>query len=276
MADMTMARLHEVMVILYAVSLVFYFIDYLNKDAIAHRSAFWVLSVVYVLQTIFLVSFMIEAKRFPILSLFEGIYFYAWLLITLSIILHLFYKIDHVVFFLNVIGFCFMTIHTFAPMQIAQSPIGESLVSELLFIHITFAILSYAAFSMSFVFAILYLLVYKILKKKKWSKQFNRLPSLYQTSTGMIASIYTGIPLLLVSLILGVQWAQVALDVWSFFDMKIIGSFFLLAIYGLVLFLQRSGKLTGNDFAWANIFAFLFVIINFFLASKLSAFHFWI
>ena len=62
-------------------------------------------------------------------------------LLTLSIILHLFYKVGYAVFFLNVIGFIFMTIHTFAPMQIEQSPIGEALISELLFIHITFAIL---------------------------------------------------------------------------------------------------------------------------------------
>ena len=276
MADMMMARLHEVMVVLYAVSLVFYFIDYLNKDTFAHRSAFWILSIVYFLQTFFLVMYIIEWKRFPILTLFEGIFFYAWLLITLSIIMHLFYKVGHAVFFLNVIGIIFMTIHTFAPEQIEQSPIGESLISELLFIHITFAILSYAAFAMSFVFSILYLLVYKVLKKKKWSKQFNRLPSLHQTEIGMKAALYTGIPFLLVSLILGMQWAIVALDVWSFFDMKIIGSFILLVMYGSVLFLKRSGKLTGNDFAWANVFAFLFVIINFFLGSKLSEFHFWL
>ena len=118
MADMTMARLHEMMVVLYAVSLVFYFIDYLNKDKIAHRSAFWILSVVYLLQTVFLVMYIIETKRFPVLTLFEGIYFYAWLLITLSILLHLFYKVGYAVFFLNVIGFIFMTIHTFAPVQI--------------------------------------------------------------------------------------------------------------------------------------------------------------
>lgn len=276
MIDMAMARLHEVMVILYAVSLVFYFIDYLNKDTIAHRMAFWVLSFVYFLQTVFLIVYIVEKQRFPVLTLFEGIYFYAWLLITLSIILHLFFKIGHAAFFLNVIGFIFMTIHTFAPTQIEQSAIGEALISELLFIHITFAILSYAAFALSFVFSILYLLVYKILKKKKWSKQFGRLPSLHQTTVSMKAAIYTGIPLLLVSLILGIQWAHVALKEWSFFDMKIIGSFMLLAVYGSVLFLMRSGKLSGNDFAWANVFAFLFVIINFFLGSKLSEFHFWV
>lgn len=169
-----------------------------------------------------------------------------------------------------------MTIHTFTPTQIDKSPVGESLISELLFIHITFAILSYAAFAMSFVFAILYLLVYKVLKKKKWTKQFGRLPSLQQSLSGMKASIYTGIPVLFISLVLGIQWATVALDDWMITDMKIIGSFLVIILYSLVLFLQRRGRLTANDFAWANVFAFLFVIVNFFLGSRLSQFHFWI
>jgi len=249
MAELTMARFHEVIVVLYAVSLVFYFIDYLNKDTIAHRSAFWLLAVVYVMQSGFLLAHIVETKRFPVLSLFEGIFFFSWLLITLSIILHIVYKVGFAVFFLNVIGFIFMTIHTFAPFQLEQSPVGESLISELLFIHISFAILSYAAFAMSFVFAILYLLVYKVLKKKKWTKQFARFPSLHQSTMGMKAAMYTGIPLLLISLILGTQWATVALEEWTIFDIKIIGSFFLIIVYSLVLFLQKSGKLTANDFA---------------------------
>lgn len=276
MAEMTMARFHEVIVVLYAVSLVFYFIDYLNNNKIAHRSAFGILSVVYLMQSGYIIARMINTQRFPVLSLYEGIYFYAWLLISLSMILQVFSKVGFAVFFLNVIGFIFMTIHTFAPVQIKKSPIGESLISELLFIHITFAILSYAAFAMSFVFAILYLLVYKVLKKKKWTKQFGRLPSLQQSLSGMKVSIYTGIPVLFVSLVLGIQWATVALDEWAISDMKIIGSFLVIILYSLVLFLQRRGRLTANDFAWANVFAFLFVIINFFLGSRLSQFHFWI
>ena len=276
MTDLTMSRLHEWMVVLYAVSLVFYFIDYLNRDKIAHRIGFWVLSIVYVMQTAFLVLYIVETKRFPILSLFEGIYFYAWLLITMSILLHLFSKVGYAAFFLNVIGFIFMTIHTFAPTQIKQSAIGDALISELLFIHISFAILSYVAFAMSFVFAILYLLLYRTLKKRKWSKQFGRLPSLQQTATGMKIGIITGIPFLFISLILGVQWAHIMLEEWSLLDMKIIGSFFILVVYGIVLFGIQTGKLRGNNSAWVNVFAFLFVIINFFLGSTLSGFHFWI
>lgn len=276
MTDLTMSRLHEWMVVLYAVSLVFYFIDYLNKDKIAHRSAFWLLSIVYVMQTVFLTLYILETKRFPILSLFEGIYFYAWLLITMSILLHLFSKVSYAAFFLNIIGFIFMTIHTFAPTQIQQSAVGEALISELLLIHISFAILSYVAFAMSFVFAILYLLLYRTLKKKKWSKQFGRLPSLQQAATGMKIGVITGLPFLFISLVLGTQWAHVVLVEWSFLDMKIIGSFFILVAYGFVLFGMQTGKLRGNNSAWANVFAFLLVIINFFLGSTLSAFHFWI
>ncbi|MDN4607157.1 cytochrome C assembly family protein [Sporosarcina highlanderae] len=276
MAEMTMTMFHEIIIILYAVSLVFYFIDYLNTNRFAHRGGFWILSIVYIMQTGFLIIRVLETKQFPILSLYEGIYFYAWLLISLSMILQVFSKVGFAVFFLNVIGFIFMSIYTFAPMQIEQSPVGDSLISELLFIHITFAILSYAAFAMSLVFAILYLLVYKILKEKKWTKQFGRLPSLQQTLTGMKVSIYIGIPVLLISLILGIQWAIVVLDDWLLSDMKIIGSFLIIILYSLVLFLQRRGKLTANDFAWANVFAFIFVIINFFLGSRLSQFHFWI
>lgn len=242
----------------------------------AHRSAFWIVSIVYVMQTFFLILYIVETKRFPVLSLFEGIYFYAWLLITLAIVLHLFSKVGYAAFFLNIIGFIFITIHTFAPTQIQRSTVGETLISELLFIHISFAILSYVAFAMSFVFAILYLLLYRILKKRKWSKQFERLPSLQQTATGMKIGIITGIPFLFISLILGIQWAYIMLDEWSFLDMKIVGSFFLLIVYGSMLFGVKTGRLRGNNSAWANVFAFLFVIINFFLGSSLSGFHLWI
>ena len=276
MAEFLMTRLHEWMVILYAFSLVFYFIDYLKKDKIAHRIAFWLLIVVYVIQTTSLVLYIVDTKRFPILSLYEGIYFYAWLLITVSLVLHLISKPSYMVFFLNVIGFIFMTIHTFAPLEINQSPVGDALISELLFIHITFAILSYVAFALSFVYAVLYLLLYKILKKRKWSKQFVRLPSLQQTATGMKVGVIIGIPLLMISLILGVQWAYVVLSEWSFFDFKIISSFLILLLYILVLLAMQTGRLRGNNSAWANIFAFLFVVINFFLGSSLSGFHFWV
>ncbi|OHX50576.1 cytochrome C assembly protein [Planococcus salinarum] len=275
MADITMARLHEAMVILYAVSLVFYFLDYVYKEKKAARIAMSLLGVVWLLQTVFLVFYIMETKRFPILTLFEGIYFYAWLLVTVSLVLRIFYRFDFAVFLINIIGFIFMTIHTFAPVQIERSPVGESLVSELLLIHISFAILSYAAFSLSFVFSLLNILLYRLLKQKKWTKQWSSLPSLGQTEKGMSISIGVGISLLFVSLVLGLQWAYIALVEFSIFDLKIVGSFILLVVYSIILWRHRKGSLNGMSYALAHIYAFLVLLINFFLGSRLSEFHFW-
>jgi len=274
MAD-SLARLHEVMIVLYAVSLIFYFIDYLNKDQTARRIAFWLVSAVWIMQTIVLGLLVIVTGSFPVLSLSQGIYFYVWVLISLSIILHCIVRVDLPVFFLNIIGFIFLTIHTFAPAQLEQSSIGESLVSELLFFHITFAILSYAAFSLSFVFSLLYQILYYFLKKKKWTKQWGRLPSLSQTEKGMTGAMLVGIPMLGISLILGLQWAYVSLDEYTVLDPKIVGSILMVFIYCLLLTLVRKGKLVGVNYAWGHIYAFLLLLANFFLGSRLSYFHFW-
>lgn len=274
MAILTM-RLYELMVVIYAVSLVFYFVDYLYKQPRARRIAFWLISIVWLLQTLYFVFYMFEMKRFPILSLAEGVFFYAWLLVTLSIVLHCIARVDLPVFFINVLGFIFVTIHSFTQTTGTETVAG-TLISELLFIHICFAIVSYAAFTLSFVFSIFYIIVYRLLKKKKWSHLWSRLPSLQQTSNWMSASLLVGIPLLLVSLILGYGWALLTLEGFSIFDTKIFGSFILLIFYGIILYANRTGKITGTTYARIQIYAFLLVVVNFFLGSKLSNFHLWV
>jgi HemX protein len=274
MTEITMARLYELMVILYAIGIVFYFIDYLYKYVKARRVAFWFVCIAWVMQSMFFILFIIETQRFPILSLFEGIYFYAWLLTTLSIILHCIARVDMPVFFVNVLSFVFVTIHLFAPTEKVQ-PIVDSLVSEMLVIHISFAIMSYAAFSLSFVFSMLYLILYRILKQKKAHPLWTRLPSLQQTSSWMSNSMLVGVPLLFISLILGLEWALMTLDRLSVFDIKIVGSFIITVIYLIILLLHRSGKLTGTSYAWIQIYAYLLTVVNFFLGNKMSNFHLW-
>lgn len=274
MTQLAMARLYEFMVVLYAIGIIFYFIDYFYKQVKIRRYAFWLISTVWVLQTLFFLLYIVETKRFPILSLADGIYFYAWLLVTLSIILHCIVKVDLPVFFINVLGFIFVTIHLFVPERTENSLI-ESLESEMLFIHISFAIISYAAYTLSFVFSVLYLILYRILKEKKISKLWSRLPDLNQMGNWMTYSILVGVPIMLISLLLGLEWAFLKLDSLSLLDMKIVVSFIITFVYFIILILNRSKKLTGLNYAWVQIYAFLLVIINFFLGSKLSNFHIW-
>lgn len=273
--ELLMTRLHEGTVLLYAVSVLLYFFDFLNNNQKANKIAFWLLSIVWVLQTIFLFLYVMKTGRFPIMTIFEGLYFYAWLLVSLSLIINRLLRVDFTVFFTNLLGFMVMAIHTFAPIQIESEVLAQQLVSELLVIHITFALLSYGAFSLSFVFSLLYLIQYDLLKRKKWGKRLLRLGDLTKLEHMSYVLAVIGVPLLGVSLILGIQWANLKLPGVSWLDMKIIGSFVVLIGYSVYLYLKIRKQIYGRTLAFLNIGFFMIVLINFFLFGSLSSFHLW-
>ncbi|KAB2338739.1 cytochrome C assembly protein [Cytobacillus depressus] len=275
MFDIFMTRLHEVTVVLYALSVLLYFIDFLQHNRKANRAAFWLLAFVWLLQTVFLFLYMVKTGRFPVLTIFEGLYFYAWVLITLSLTINRFMRVDFIVFFTNVLGFIIMAIHTFAPVQYESSVMAQRLISELLFIHITVAILSYGAFSLSFVFSILYLIQYDLLKRKKWGARLLRLADLSKLDKMSYVLNVIGVPMLMISLILGIQWAYLKVPHMIWYDSKVIGSFVVIVVYSIYLYLKVGKGLAGKQLALWNIASFLIVLINFFLFGSLSSFHFW-
>jgi HemX protein len=276
MLELSLTRLHELTVLIYAASVLLYFIDFLHNNQKANKTAFWLLAIVWVLQTIFLILYVQQTGRFPVLTIFEGLYFYTWVLITLSLVLNRLLRVDFTVFFTNVLGFIVMAIHTFAPVEIGSEVLAQQLMSELLLIHITMGILSYGAFTLSFVFSLLYFIQYDLLKRKKWGKRLLRLGDLAKLEQMSYVLAMIGVPMLMLSLILGLQWVYVKLPEVQWFDLKIIGSFIVLMVYSVYLFLKVRKKVYGKMLALLNIASFMIVLINFFLFGSLSTFHFWV
>lgn len=275
MGDLYITRLHEGTIVIYAISVLLYFIDFLNRNRMANKIAFWLLAFVWGSQTVFLIYYLFDTGRFPVLTLFEGLYFYAWVLVTLSLAINKLLKVDFIVFFTNILGFMIMAIHTFAPVQYDSNVMSEQLVSELLLIHITMAILSYGAFSISFVFSLLYLIQYDLLKRKKWGNLLWRISDLSRLDYWSYILNVVGVPMLILSLILGLQWAWIKVPDLAWYDAKLLGSFIVLAIYSIYLYLKAGKGMHGKSLSLLNIASFLIVLINFFLSGKLSSFHFW-
>ena len=273
MIDVYLNRVHEITIILYALSVLLYFYDFLQNNQKANKAAFWILSIVWFMQTIFLFLYMYEAGRFPILSLLEGLYFYVWILITFSLAINWFFRTDFFIFFTNLLGFGLMVIQTFSPLQLDRLGNRTQFISELSVIHITVAILSYAAFALSFVFSLLYLIQYDLLKRKKWGKRLVRLGDLAKLEQMSYRLAVIGLPLLLLSLILGLEFAYLVVSDIVWYDSKIIGSFACLIVYGIYLYMKVKKKYYGKTLAYWNIASFLLVLINFFLFGNTSAFH---
>ncbi len=275
MDEHILVKMHEGMLFLYAFSLLFYYIDFLENKKRIKKLAFVFLVIVWFLQTLFFVLYMIEQRRFPVLTLAEGLYFYSWLLLTLAILFSLFVKIEFIVFFSAVLGFITVVIYTFAPFRWQSPSVMKKLTSELLFFHITLSLAAYVLFSISFILSLLYILQYHMLKRKKWKKQLFRIQDLSKLEHFSYRFNIIGIPLLATGLVLGLQWLVMKMPAVRFYDWKITGSLLILFVYGIYVFLKLKKGLHGKKLALWNIAAFLLVLINFFLFSKLSSFHFW-
>ena len=275
MVDISMTRLHEITIVLYAISVLCYFVDFLHNNRKANRFAFWLLSIVWLLQTIFLFLYMMNAGRFPVLTIFEGLYFYVWVLVTLSLCVNALKKVDFIVFFTNILGFAVMVIHTFTPIQNGSQIVAQQLMSELLLIHIMMAFFAYGAFTLSFVLSILYLIQYDLLKRKKWGKRLRRLGNLASLESLSYLLNVIALPVLCCALIIGIKWANLKLPEIYWFDSKIIGSFFIIMIYSIFIFVKLRKQVNGKNLAYFNIASFLIVLLNFFLFGSLSEFHYW-
>ena len=155
--------LYEFILFIYSISLIGYFIDFIKTNKRINKISFWLLCTVWLLQTVLLFNQVFLEKNFPILTLNDGLFFYAWVLIFFSIIINRFFSIHFIVFFANVFSFFIMLLAISLRAQQNYNPIGAAFVHEILVIHIMLALVSYGFFTISFILSFMYLLQYQFL-----------------------------------------------------------------------------------------------------------------
>lgn len=266
--------LYDLMAFLYACVVVLYFIDFIAHKRSLNRIAFGLLAGVWVLQTIFFIERMTAMHDVPLYNTFETTLFFSWLLITFSLVINYFYKIDLFAFFTNLIGFAIVAFDLFT--RETTSSVSQNLRGDLLILHISLAFLSYAAFSLSFIFSIMYLIQSKLLREKRWTKLFRRLPALDKLDAFTYRLIIVGFPLLLVAMILGVNWYYTMFGSILIWDAKPVVSVVLVVLYVGYLYQRNASGWSGRKLAWWNVVTFGLVIINYlFVGQFFSGFHRW-
>ncbi|SES03854.1 cytochrome C assembly family protein [Salisediminibacterium halotolerans] len=271
----TINLLYVMIILFYCLSVLGYFIDFMQNSQKVNRAAFWLLSIVWVLQLVFLIIRYIQFDRLPIMTLFEGMFFYAWIIVTISLVVNRLYRTDFLVFVINIIGFSVMAISMLTPAGDVSERLAELFIFELLVIHVVVLMLSYGVFTLGFAFSILYVLQHQMLKQKKWNNRMVRTGNLLTLLKGSYVCSLIGFPLMLTGLILGLVYAWVSMEAVPFTDMKVISSFFVLLVYGVYLFYYKVKDMRGYQMALFHIGAFLILLINYLLSSTFSQFHFW-
>jgi HemX protein len=268
--------MYDAMIFVYALSLLFSFSDVLQTGRIKKRVAMGLLYFVWFLQTLFLMGRMMEYRTLPMTTMFETLFFYAWLLVTLSIVLGRLLKMDLIVFGVNVLSFVVMLLTLFSDDYL-KAPNEIAMVrAELIFIHVTMAIASYIFFTVSAILALSYLLLHRQLKRKKWTALTRRLPSLAAIEHYMFWTATCGLPLLVINVLLAVIWNAQQMNVIIWNDPKIWNTLLVALAYVFFMFQAWTKRAPGTTLAVYNLLAMLFVVLNYFVSNFTSEFHNWI
>lgn len=272
----TQSWLFDAIIYIYALSLLFFFSDFVGSNREAKRMGTGLLIFVWVLQTLYLGFNLYEHRVMFVFTMFETLFLFSWLLATLSLIVHRLFRIELLVFFINVLGFSVLVFNFFSRSTVFPAVEDVNFTNELLFIHVTFSILSYAAFAISAIFSGMYLFLHRELKGKHWSVRMKRFPSLEKIDLYTFWSVIFGAPMHLLALSLGVVWIALQGNWLLLLDSRVIGSMFVLGVYGVYIIQRVRFRSSGHRLACWNLVAFTVVLLNFIFSNLFSGFHQWI
>lgn len=264
--------LYDAILYIYALSLLFYFSDFMDANRRAKRIGTGLLIFVWILQTLFLITRIVTHLDLTSISTFEYWLGFSWMLVTISLVISRFFKIEFIVFLVNLVGFSVLALNLYS------SPGNEGLIEistttrELLFIHISLILCAYAALTIGAIFSGMYLFLHGQLKGKRWSKYVRRFPSLDTIERYSDRAIIIGVPLLAMSLSVAVTLLLVEGKPSLLLDWKVLTSFAALVMY-VVYVIQRSLlNRPGTQLARFQISAFIVLILNL-LSNYFSTFH---
>ncbi|WP_151736524.1 cytochrome c biogenesis protein CcsA [Paenibacillus tengchongensis] len=266
--------IYDAALLLYALSLLFVFSDCLKRNPGGKRLGTGLLAVVGLLQISGLAIRFAQEGGLPIFTPYDFLFWFAFIIVLTSLALSFTRGGEFTLLLLSVAGFSVFLLNRVWLTAEDHTLQSWNAVHGWLALHVILANLSFGALTLATVFAIMYLFLHRRLKIKKWDDRMRRLPSLETMDKYSRTAVYTGVPLLIVSLVLAgisiISEGRTPL----FQDTKVITTLVALGIYITYMVLRRLGRYGGSAMARWAISGYAFLILNF-LLNSFSDFHGW-
>ena len=210
------------------------------------------------------------AHSVPYHDLPASMSFFAWVVIGAYGILVLKHREGSTGPFLIPIALLFLSASLFTQQGVHPAMKDPKLSGPLFAFHVTMAIIGYAALSVSFVLAQLYIIQNKQIRRHKLGLLFSRLPALDVLSRLHRTSVAFGVIALSIASVLGLIWAKIN---WgTYWDPKVLFTFLIIGIYLFTLFPRWMGW-GGKKVALLSLTGFMFVlfsytIVNLFISQE--------
>ncbi|WP_321369191.1 c-type cytochrome biogenesis protein CcsB [uncultured Desulfuromusa sp.] len=257
----TMNLLFGTTTLIYLLASVFYLVAMVGKRPQAGRIGRWLLLAGVIIHAACFGVRHSTAGGTPVTSLHESFAFFAWCLVLLFLLLDLRFHLSVMGAFAAPLAFLLMIASALSPNVVVQ--LNPVLKSWLFPVHIIFAFLGNAAFSLSFGAGVMYLIQNRMLKSKRFNGIYKLLPSLDVLDKVNYTCLSVGFPLMTLGIISGAFWANTAWGTYWSWDPKETWALITWFLYAALL----HGRLTigwrGRKAAIFSIIAFMFLLFTF-------------
>jgi ABC-type transport system involved in cytochrome c biogenesis permease subunit len=207
----------------------------------------------------------------PYDDLYGSLSLFAWLLAATYLGLEFYHRQRSVGAFVLPVVLAIFAVASTGTSTVAKPPQAGG---PLLALHITMNVLGYAAFALSFVLSLIYLIQNRLLRNRRPGNIIWRFPALEVLERMSRSSVVVGLVSLLVGITFGFLWMN---RIWGHYwngDPKEVITLVILAAYAGYLWLGRTTAWRGARASALCVFNFVFVLFSYSIVNLyLSSFH---
>lgn len=211
----------------------------------------------------------------PFATIFEVFSFLSFAVAATYFIIELRSKQKETGYFILNIAFWFQLTSSLFIQTTTEIP--PLLQSTLFVLHVSSALIGYAAMTIGGAYGFLYLMLYSEMKAIHFGVVYRKLPSLETLHRMAYSSLKIVVLFLGSAILFGTIWLWQVYGYTYLADPKFIGTVFLWLLYGSLLYCSRRSLLSGRTVMFLVVIAFfvalvLMLLINFVL-TEFHAFH---
>ncbi len=238
---------------------------YVSGTAWSLRTATPLARAVAGVHAVYLVLAAVAFEHVPIASVWEAFTFIAFALTAVYLVLEWRLRDPGTGVFLLTPVLLFQILSS--AFVVHTREVDPILQSSWFGLHVTAALLGYAAFAIAAVYGTLYLLLYRELKQKRTGLVFQRLPNLEMLARLNLNALVIGFGTLTVAMVVGTWWAfglQTRGELTRSFvlDPKFLSTAVVWVLYGLCVGGRYVWKWPSRDLATISLVTFLLMLAS--------------
>ena len=254
--------------LLYFLGTISYWCYVYNKTEKLAFSSVALCGIGLILHTLSLCSRMIESGYFPLSKVYESVAFFSWALVIISLVFGRWYKTYALgAFILPVVVACLCGA-MFLPKRI--TPFDPLLHSNWFLIHTIFSVTGFVFFGISFCVGIMYLIQDRLLKQKRLTNFFYKLPPLNVLDEISMKVLSVGFFLLTLGIMTGFFWAKTVFGAISIADAKMLFAMLSWILYLVIYHGRYNLGWRAKKGAFLSVLGFVCVMAAFAATTYVS------